>query len=172
MKPCFLMLAMLSFPTATAQTIIGTVQKIDKDQLQVKSSDGPVTFQVDEKTTVTKSKKLHDLSLLAVGDEIRVNYYGEGTLTAVNISAKVTLAGSIVEAVSSRLTVVPDSTAGAAPEDRKSVTVYLGPATKYGTSRKHLTVGRRVHVVGWDVGDRVIDADKVAVYESDVPVRY
>jgi len=58
MKPCFLILAMLSFPTATAQTIIGTVQKIDKDQLQVKSSDGPVTFQVDEKTTVTKLKKL------------------------------------------------------------------------------------------------------------------
>jgi hypothetical protein len=170
MKRYFVLFTMLSFPTF-AQTIIGTVQKIDKDQLLVKSQDRLVAFQVDEKTTVAKLKKLHDLSLLVPGDEIRVTYYGEQTPTAVNISAKVTLSGAIVEGASNQLMLLPDSKADAKPAET-AVFVFLSPGTKLGTSRRQLTVGRRVHVVGWDAGDGVIEADKVAVYDTDLPLTH
>ena len=169
MNRCVLLFTILSLPVL-GQTAVGTVQKIDKDQVQVKSRDGLLTFRVDEKSTVTKLKKFNDLSPLAVGDEIRVNYYGEGTLTAVNISAKVTVAGAIVEAGSNHLTVLLDSSVDAASTDRK-VFVFLNPAAKLGTSRNQLAAGRRIHVIGWDAGDGVIDADKVAISETEPPLR-
>jgi hypothetical protein len=170
MKPCVLLFTILCFPVFN-QTIVGTVQKIDKDQFQVKSSNGLITFHADGKTTVTNIKKSKDLSPLAVGDEVRVNYYGEDTFTAVNISVRVTVSGVITEAASNHVTILLDSTSDATSADRKAgVFVFLNPATHFGISRKQLTVGRRVHVVGY-AGDRVIEADKVAIYETDLPLR-
>ena len=163
MKPCILLFAILCFP-AFGQMLVGNVQKIDKDQIQVKGPARSVIFHADDKTTVVKLKKSKDLTLLVVGDEVRVNYYGEETLTAVNISAKVTISGIIAQAARNHLTVSQGSTDDAASTDRKSgVFVFLNPATKYGVSRDQLKVGRRVHVVGWDTGDGVMEADKVAV---------
>lgn len=170
MKPCLLVVALLSLP-AFGQTITGTVEKIGKDQLQVKSADGPVTLHIDERTVVRKAKTLHDLSALVVGDEVRVNYYGEGTLTAVNVSARIALSGVITEAGASRLLVLPTSSSCATPPERKTVFVFLDRTTKFGASRSQLTVGRRVHVVGWDAGDGVVDAERVAIYDTDLPSR-
>ncbi|MCE5308707.1 MAG: DUF5666 domain-containing protein [Acidobacteriales bacterium] len=169
MKPYVLLFTILCFP-AFSQTVAGKVQKIDKDQFQVKSSEGLITLNTDEKTTVTNLRKSKGLSPLAVGDEVRVNYYGEGAFTAVNIAVRVTVSGVITEAASNHVTVLPDST-DTTPADRKvGVFVFLNPTTRYGTSRKQLTVGRRVHVVGY-AGEGVIDADKVAIYETDMPLR-
>lgn len=171
MKPCVLLFAVLSLPVFS-QTVIGTVEKIDKEQLQMKSRDGLVTLKVDEKTTVTKAKKFNDLSPLAVGDEVRVNYYGEGTLTAVNISAKITLSGVITEARSNSIAVLLNSPATATSPDRSVVMfVFLNSTVKFAASRNQLTIGRRVQVEGWDTGDRVVEADKVAISETDPPLR-
>lgn len=165
-----LVVALLSV-CAPGQTITGTIAKIGKDELELKSADGLFTLRVDEKTTVRKVKTFHDLSSLAMGDEVRVSYYGEGTLTAVNISAKVALAGVITEAGPSRIIVLPTPTSSATPPDRKAVFVFLNRGTKFGTSRSQLTVGRRVNLVGWDAGDGVVDAEKVAIYDTDLPAR-
>ena len=37
--------------------------------------------------------------------------------------------------------------------------------------KKYLTIGRRVHIVVWDVSDGVVDAERVAIYETDIPAR-
>jgi membrane-bound ClpP family serine protease len=157
MKACLLLFTILSIP-AIGQILLGTVAKIDKDQLQVKGRDGTVTFRTDDKTVIAKLKKCNDVSVLAVGDEVRVNYYGEGTFTAVNVSAKVAVAGVITEGSANHVTVALDS----AQADRKTVFVFLNTAGgKLTVNRAQLTVGRRVQVSGFDTGDGVIEADKV-----------
>jgi hypothetical protein len=149
MKPCILLFGILCAPVFS-QMVVGTVQKIDKDQLQIKSPAGLVTFHADEKTTVAKVKKANDLSLLAVGDEVKINYYGEETFTAVNISAKITVSGVITQAAPNHITL-------------GAVFVFLDSATKLGVARDQLKVGRKVRVAGWDSGDGVLEAEKVAI---------
>ena len=153
---------------AFGDTLVGTVVSIDKNQLRVKSSAGEVQLQADEKTSVIKAKVSHDLSPLAVGDVVKVNFHGESPepLVAVNIVAQVTMSGVIKESAPLRLTVAPDAKTGGT-----SRIVFLSPDTKYGTSKKDLTVGRKVQVTGWDVGDGAVDAEKVAIYNTDLPVR-
>ncbi len=174
--PACLVVALLFLPVfggfgAFGQTVIGTIEKVGKDRLEVKGPNGPVTLLLDEKVRIRKGKALHDLSVLAVGDEVRVNYYGEQTLTAVDVSAKVELSGIITEAGPTRVVVQPASTPDAKAADRKAVFVFLDHTTKFGTSRSQLAVGRRIQVVGWDAGDGVVDAEKVAIYDSDLPTR-
>ena len=163
MKPCVLLFALLMLP-AVAQHITGTVEKIDKDQLQIKGPKGIVTLHVDEKTAVQKGRVSHDLSALKVGDEIRANAYGDEHLTAVSISAKITISGVITDGNATHITVRPEGA-------KDTVFVFLRTDTKYGMSKSQLTPGKRVHITGWDSGDGVIDAEKVAVYETDVPLR-
>jgi hypothetical protein len=153
MRPCALLFALLLSP-AFGQMLVGAVQKIDKDQIQVKRGDGLVTLRADQNTVVAKGKKANDLSLLAVGDDVRVNYYGEDTLTAVNISARVAFSGVITQAATNHLTI--DGKGG-------SVFVFIQPTTKLGVARDQLKAGKRVHVTGWDSGDGVVEAEKVAI---------
>ena len=84
-------------------------------------------------------------------------------LVAVNIVAQVAASGVIKESAPLRLTVVPD--------DGMSRIVFLSPDTKYATSKKDLTAGRRVQVTGWDVGGGAVDAEKIAIYNTDLPVQ-
>ncbi len=159
MKPCALLL-IFCLPVFS-QILTGTVQKIEKDQLQVKGREGSVTFRANENTIVAKLKKANSLSLLAVGDNVRVTYYGEGALTAVNISAKITVSGIIAQAATNHLTISSEDPAAA---DRKTnVFVFLNPTTKLGVTRDQLRVGRKIQVTGWDSGDGVLEADKVVV---------
>jgi len=153
---------------ASADTLVGTVVSIDKNQLRVKSSAGEVQLQADEKTSVIKAKVSHDLSPLAVGDVVKVNFHGESPepLVAVNIVAEVAVSGVIKESAPLRITIVPDSKTGGV-----SRTVFLSPDTKYGTRKADLTVGRKVQVTGWDVGDGAVDAEKIAIYNTDLPAQ-
>jgi hypothetical protein len=131
-----------------------------------------VTLRIDEKTTVCKVTTSHDLSPLTIGDEVRVTYYGEGALTAVNVSAQVTLSGVITESSPAHLTVVPNSTPDATASDGKAaVFVFLSHTTQFGASRNQVTAGRKVHIVGWDSGNGVIEAEKVAIDDADQPAR-
>jgi Domain of unknown function (DUF5666) len=163
MRSCALLFAILNVPL-WGQMLVGSVQRIDKDQLQIRGRDGLVAFRADEHTTVAKLKKANDLSALVVGDEVRVNYYGETPFTAVNISAKVTISGTITQTATNHITVSRPSTDDAAqPEGKTGTFVFLNPATKLGVARDQLKVGRRVHVVGWDTGDGVVEAEKVVI---------
>ena len=160
MRPYVLLFTILCSPVFSQQ-LVGTVEKIDKDQLQVRARDGLVTLRSDASTVVAKWKKSNDLSLLAVGDEVRINYYGQDDkLTAVNVCAKVAVSGTIKQTASNHFVISTDDLASA---DRKSgVFVFLNQPTKLGVGREELKVGRRVHVTGWDSGDGVVEAEKVA----------
>ena len=164
MKLCALLFTSFLL-SAAAQTVTGTIEKIDQNVLVVKGPKGAVSLTIDEKTTIHKGKLTHDAAVLAAGDEIRANYYGEGAPIAVNVSVKVTFKGLVTETTSNHILVRADG------ENKESVFVYLHPDAKYGISRNRITSGQRVHVVGWDVGNGVVEAEQVAVYETDVPVR-
>jgi hypothetical protein len=160
MRPCALLFTVLCLP-AFSQQLVGIVQSVDKDQFQVKGQKGLVTFRADENTIVAKIKKSNDLSVLAVGDEVRINYYGQDKLTAVNICAKVTVSGTIRQTASNHITISTDDSATA---DRGSgVFVFLSSPTRLGVGREELKVGRKVHVTGWDSGDGVVEAEKVVL---------
>ncbi len=166
-----LSVAVLGGVAGSGQSVVGTVAKVDRDQLELKGPNGPVAFHLGEKAAVRKGQTFHDFSALKVGDEVRVNYYGDQDLTAVDVSAKVEISGTITEASSGRLLILPASSRAQSASAKKPVFVYLGRTTKFGTSRNQVAVGRNVHVVGWDAGDGVVDAEKVAVYETDIPAR-
>lgn len=165
MKPPVLLFALFTVPLF-GQMVVGTIEKIEKDQIQLKGPSGSLTLHVDESTTIRKLKAFHDLSPLKAGDDIRVNYYGEDRLTAVSISAKVSISGVITEARVTHIVVSPDTS-----DKKATVFVYLQTSTRLGVNRTQLTVGRRVQVTGWDAGDGVIDADRITLADADVPLR-
>ena len=161
MKPCALLFAVLTV-SLFGQMVVGTVQKIEKDQIQVKARDGSVTFHADERTAVAKVKKSNDLSVLSVGDEVRVNYFGEGNLTAVNISVKVTISGTITQSATNHITISrTGADDDARPDAKGGIFVFLNPTTKLGVVRDQLKVGRKVNVAGWDTGGGVVEAERI-----------
>jgi len=166
MRACILLFAFLSLPLP-GQTIIGTVEKIDKDQIQVKSRDGVVTLHVDEKTKIRKGAIVNDASALKQGDEVRATCYGEDTLTAVNVSARVVFSGVISESSETHIKVIPDATTDeAATMGKGPVFVFLERGAKSAKSSPRLAVGQRVDVIGWDSGDGIVDADHVSISEK------
>ena len=168
MKACFLLIAGLSL-AIIGHTVTGTIDKIDKDQLQIKTEDGIVTLHVDERTIIRKDKILNGTSTLAVGDQIRASCYGDAPVTAATISTQVQFAGVIIESSPSHIKVMRDAAKDAAGM-KTAVFVYLEPATRFGTNQKRAVVGERVHVAGWNAGDGVVDAEKIAIYDTDIPV--
>lgn len=163
MKACLLLFTILAIH-GLGQVMVGTVQKAGKDEVEVKARDGVVTFRVDEKTTVAKLKKSSNASVLAPGDEVRVNYYGEGTFTAVTISVKVTAAGVVSDMGSNHFKLLM-------PESKASWFVFLNVANRFAANRSPVAVGRKVNVTGWDTGDGVIEAEKVWGEEARSPDR-
>src|SRR5579872_2212523 len=141
MKFCVLLIALLACP-ALGHTITGKVETIDKDHLQIKNQDGMLTLRIDERTTVRKGRVLNDLSAIKAGDEIRATCYGEGTLTAVDISAMVTFSGVITETSPAHIKVIPDSTNENATLGKStSIFVFLNQGAKSGMNLNRLVVG-------------------------------
>ncbi len=173
MKLHWILFLLLS-TSLSAETIAGVIEKLGPDQLQLKTSAGTVAIATDQQTKIRKSAVQHSTAALAVGDEIRVSYYGEAAtrMVAVNISASVTLRGVITEANATRITLrTRHAVGGGEPDCEDMIFVFLYPDSKLGSSRKELTVGREIQVKGWDVGDGVMDATHIAIYNSDIPVR-
>lgn len=161
MQACVLLSAFLSLPIL-AETVIGTVERVDADQIQIKTRKATVVIHADERTTVRKGDISNHLSALSIGDEVRATCYGEGVLTAANISAKVTFSGVISEASSAHIKVVPDVAADVAATFKSSgMFVFIGPGLR--NAKDGLQVGQKVHVIGWDSGNGVVDADTITI---------
>ncbi len=157
----------------SAQIITGVIEKISPDQLQLKTASGTATVFTDDHTKIWKSATPHAAAKLAIGDEIRVNYYGDPTskMTAVIVSTNMTIRGVVAQANGTRLSVrIHHATEPGQPDCEDQIFVFLHPETTLGTSRKEITVGRNVQVKGWDVGDGVMEASHIAVYNTGVPV--
>ena len=167
-------LFLLLSTSLSAEMITGVIEKLGPDQFQLKTTAGIITIATDPHTKIRKSAVQHTAAALALGDEIRVSYYGEqaSKMVAVNISASVTLRGVVTGSNPTRITLRNKyAMGGAAPDCEDIIFVFLHPDTKLGTGRGQLAVGREIQVKGWDVSDGVVDAVGIAIYNSDVPVR-
>src|SRR5450759_4170084 len=71
--------------------VIGTVESVSGNSVNVKTGAAPVTVHVDGESEVWKGKKFHDLSPLKVGDRVFAECRKDpsGTLIAVSIAANV-----------------------------------------------------------------------------------
>src|SRR6266404_7641779 len=76
MKMVLSILAILTLQSVAAaeeSTIIGTVLKVTRNSISVKTPRGGFLIPVDDKTEVVKDKTYQDLSPLKVGDEVSVH---------------------------------------------------------------------------------------------------
>ena len=147
-------------------TVIGTIQSVAANQIQVKTRTKVASVLVEEGTIVRGP------SPLKAGNEvsIRCQPNGSGTLVAVKIWASVVAFSATVKHVDGDdIEVITSSQSGSQREEHKIVHVH--PDTAFSTNRKDLTVGQSVRVVGLDVGDGAVDAARIAIYNTDMPAR-
>lgn len=160
MKLALLVLS-LGFLSAAVEeqfTIIGTVDKIARNQISVKTARGSFPVSIDEKTEV--------VSPLKPGEEISVRCQPDasGKLLAVKVfTTVVNVSGTVKDVRGEEIEVV--TTSG---DERKIVRLY--PDTVFGTNRSDVTAGKQVRIVGLDVGNGSVDAARVALFNTDVPV--
>jgi hypothetical protein len=172
MKLVVLILAVLAFKSATAEesTIIGTVSKVTGNSISVKTTRGFFLIPADDKTEVVKDKTYRDLSLLKIGDEVSVHCRNPtGKPVAVKVFASIITFSAAVKHIGDdeiEVLTIPD--ADYMREEHRIVRLYAD--TVLGTSRKDLQVGRDIRVVGLDVGDGAVDAARIAISNTDVPL--
>ena len=173
MKLAFLILSTLAFGSVAAAEdqviIVGTISKLAHNQISVRVPSGFFVIPADDRTEVVKEKTYRDLSPLRVGDEISVHCRNPaGKPIAAKIWANVVTFSATVKYINGdEIEVVTIPNADYAKEEHRIV--HLHAHTAFGTSRKDLSVGRDVRIVGLDVGDGAVDAARVALYNTDVP---
>jgi hypothetical protein len=148
-------------------TVIGTIDKLLRNQISVKTPRGAFPIGADEKTEIMKDKPYHDLSALKVGEEIAVQCKPDaaGKLVAVKFWANVVnFAATVKEVRDQQIEVETSSKDG---QEHKIVRFY--PDTAFGTNRSDLAAGQQLRVVGLDVGNGIVDASRIALYNTDVP---
>src|SRR4051812_25439026 len=95
MKSFLLFLSIFAFGSFAADeeqfTIIGSIDRIARNQINVKTPRGSFPISTDEKTEVLKNKINSGVTALKIGDEIGVQCRPDasGKLAAVRISATV-----------------------------------------------------------------------------------
>jgi len=124
----------------------------------------------DDRTETVKDKSYPGLSSLKVGDEVSVHCHNPtGKPVAVKVFANViTFSATVRHVADDEIEVLTIPSADYAREEHRIVRLY--PDTAFGTSRNDLTVGQNVRIVGLDVGDGVVDASRIAIYNMDIPV--
>ena len=148
-------------------TILGTIDRLARSDISVKTQRGSFRIVGDSTTEVVKDKSYHDFSPLKVGDEVSVRCQpgGSGKLVATRIWAKVvSFAGTVKDVRGEEIEVITNS-----GDERRIVRIY--PDTVFGTNRDDVTAGKQVRITGLDVGSGAVDATRVALYNTDVPAR-
>lgn len=166
----FTLVSLSAFAQApTLNAVTGTIQSIVGKEFQIKTGTGLVNLYTDGETEVWKGKGYHDLSPLKVDDEIRIHCRGGASdklAFAVRISASMTTFSGVIKTASSNTLEILVN-----PERPEIRLVRLAPDTVFGIGKKQPTVGQEVKVAGWDFGKSGVDAVRIAVYNTDLPVR-
>ncbi len=163
-------LTLQSVATAEELTIIGTVLKLTEKSISVKTPRGGFLIPVDDRTETVKDKTYPGLSSLKVGDEISVHCRdATGKPIALKVFANViTFSATVRHVGDDEIEVLTIPNADYSREEHRIVRLY--PDTAFGTSRKDLSVGQDVRIVGLEVGNGAVDASRIAIYNMDVPV--
>jgi ABC-type glutathione transport system ATPase component len=173
MKFPLLILALGSLPAFAQEcNVIGIINKLaDTEMMTVKTPRGLFTVYSDERTETMKDKASRGLSLLRVGDEVSVYCdAGSGKRSAIKIWATVvTFAATIHYINGDDIEVLTSANSDSHREERKIVHLY--PDTALSTHRNNLVEDQDIRVVGLDVGNGAVDAARIALYNTDLPVR-
>jgi hypothetical protein len=108
---------------------------------------------------------------LRAGDEIsaRCEANNSHKLAVLKIwAAVVEFAASIKYVDGDDIEVVTTPTSDSRREEHKIVHLYADTALS--TNRKDIKAGQEVRVVGLDIGNGAIDAARIALYNTDLPV--
>ncbi len=173
MKLVLLILSTLAFGSVAGAEeqfiIVGTISKLARNQISVKTTTGFFVIPADDMTEVVKEKNYRDLSLLRVGDEISVHCRNPaGKPIAAKIWANVVTFSATVKYVNGDdIEVLTIPTADYPIEEHRIVHLY--PDTVFGTTRRDLSVGQTVRIVGLDVGNGAVDAARIALYDTYTP---
>jgi hypothetical protein len=156
-------------------TLIGTIEKVFGREIHVRSGQKSITLYADDRTTVSRDSISHDLSLLNSGDEISVRYAGDGSgrLIVSRIWAKVTTFRGVVKQVGPDRLVVgigrgPLATSALKVADR---VVRTYPETVFTPGSRGAATGQHIEITGLDLGNGEIDAVRIAVYNTDLPMQ-
>jgi hypothetical protein len=147
--------------------VLGTIENVSPNTISIKTQRGSIQIGARSATEVIKDKTYRDFSALKIGDEISARCQPEasGRLVVTNIWAKpVNLTGTVKD-------VQGDDAIVATQESAETITVRLYPDTVVGTNRRDVVVGKHVRVTGVETGRNAVDAFRVAVYDTDVPVK-
>jgi hypothetical protein len=152
--------------------LTGAIERIGDAEVQIKTQSQSVTVYTDHRTEVIKGRgHYHDLSALRLGDEIRVRRdprSDASRLTATDISADTTTFRGFIEKINPvGIEVRVEARGSGQLSPATFVRIYSD--TKLGAGS--LKVGEKLHIFGWEFGDRGIDAMRIAVYNTDLPLR-
>ncbi len=154
--------------------VVGTVHNISPSEIQVKTGEQPITFKIDKDTELWKGRVYSDTAFLRIGDEVSVHGVRDasGTITARSISAQETTLAVFITGLdrssSTILATLKRVSARKGPAGSKSVRYYSG--TLFAGTARMLAVGQEILVVGLASPKGDVDATRITIYNTDLPV--
>jgi hypothetical protein len=165
-----------SASTPPLKSVIGTVESVSGKVIYVQTGLQVLTLTATDRTEVWKGKVFHDLSPVAVGDDItarcRMDVAGKLVaetvwLNIVNLFAVITKTGDNEFEMFANPNTDPQS---AYKKEFKLVAIDADTIFE-ASAREDLKQGRNVQVMGSDLKNGTIHATRVTVYEGNRPVR-
>jgi hypothetical protein len=164
--------ALALFPQQPSRTVvIGTILEVSARKIQVKTPVHTVGFRVNTDTEVYKSGAIVDPTALRIGELVSVHSVRDasGATVATAISAhKVTVRAVVRKVNRAGGEILASPETGRAAETR--VFRYY-PSTVFGVGENVLSPGHEILVVGLEFRDGVMDAARIAAYNTDLPHR-
>jgi hypothetical protein len=158
----------------TRTSAIGTIEWISGNEIRVNAGTQSITFHADSGTEVWKGKTYHDLSALKAGDEVSVRGTRDasGNLIASNIWAQLVTFSAVIRRIdraNSEIFTSPKAGPWPAIGTGSKVVRYFAN-TVFSTGQTGLTAGQEIFVVGLDLRNGQVDATRIAIYNTDLPV--
>jgi hypothetical protein len=176
MKSLLLILSIISSGSFSAfaqhSTVIGSIDRINASDITVKTPRGSFTISAGDRTETVKDKTYRGFASLKLGDEIsaRCEANGPGKLRAVKVWAKVVTFSATIKYINGDdIEVVTIPTSGSGREEHRIV--HLHRDTAFSTRRNDLPEGQDVQVVGLEVENGTVDAARITIYNTDLPVK-
>ena len=164
--------ALAFFPPQPPQIVeVGTILKASATRIQVRTPARSVDFRVDPGTEIYSDAEGKGVAALRTGDLVSVrgvkNAAGVAVATAISVR-QTAIRGSVrrVDRGAGEVLVSP-STARA--DGTRTIRYY--PCTVFGASEDAVNPGAEILVVGLEFRDGGVDAARITIYHTDLPVR-
>lgn len=154
MARCFAVCALLLVPALWGETFAGHVVNISPGSLILDTGHSKVAIVV-----------LFGPVQLQIGRSVRVNCEKIGSQwVAGQVDLEQEIRGTVQRRTASGIEVLNAS------GSKKPVPVRLNQSTRFSVRRPDLSPGVEVNVVGWAMPDGTLEATRVTLYNTDMPV--